>query len=86
MGLKEYINENNKKLSEGTFDTNSFEKIIDDGITSLWKAFNILNDLAPNYLKKNGQGGTISAFRKKLKLDELEKIINNIESSGSSKK
>jgi len=72
-----------ESINEGQFKGAEHKKIISDAITHLIKGINGL-ELAINYLKVNGQGGAIGAFKKANKFDELKKLVDFIDSKNES--
>lgn len=67
-------------ITNESFNKSEFDKVVDTAVTSLYKGLNDI-ELIFGYLKSNGQGGLIGAYKKKIKYDKIKKLIEEIEKS-----
>lgn len=71
-------------LKEATFNEQEFKIELENASKSLWKGYNDL-EIALRYLQTTGQGGTTGAFKKKIKMMELQSILENLDTYIDSK-
>lgn len=74
-------------LREKKFDSKKLAKLVDNAFKEIWKGFNTLDAIIPNYLDKVGQGGAKSAWRKQFSglQNAIEKADRNFGNIGESK-
>jgi len=61
--VKEYLDE------AKSFNKKEFDVMVDEALMEMWKAYNKLETIE-NYLRKSGQAGAISAWKKKIRVIE----------------
>lgn len=71
-------------LNEATFNEAEFKTILEKASTDFWKGYNELA-VAMRYLQTSGQGGLVGAFRKKIRMLELQDIFENFDAYIDSK-
>ena len=64
-------------ISEANFKGSEFKDILEGVVAKLYEGLNELN-IAENYLRKSGQGGTLSSFKNKHTIP-LQSVIDNLE-------
>jgi len=68
--LSEFISE------AKSFNKKEFDGMVDEALTEMWKAYNKLETIE-NYLRKSGQAGTVSAWKKKIRV--IEDALNKFD-------